>query len=113
MALNGTKGSDRISKGMLKVVWAMTAQGEGSAEELGRADSITVQLEERTGGTITIEASNDGVTFYTLPTALVMAADGIESVAVDSLGFRFYRPALTVADDTLTITMIAAYRGLS
>ena len=42
-------------------------------------------------GTLSLQGGNNGTDFYALPTAVSMTADGIASVALADLGYRFYR----------------------
>ncbi len=46
-------------------------------------------------GTLAINGSNDGTNFVALPTAVSLGADGVKSVALADLGFKWYQLALT------------------
>jgi hypothetical protein len=57
-------------------------------------------------GTVELKASNDGVTFFSLPTVKTITSDGIKSVAVSDCGFLWYQISLSGSTDpTLTIVV--------
>lgn len=61
-------------------------------------------------GTVELTGSNDNVTFFALPTAKTLTADGIKSVATVDCGFLWYQISLTGATDpTLTIRVHILY----
>ena len=65
------------------------------------------------GGTVELKCSNDGVTFFSLPTAKTLAADGVASVALIDQGFMFYQISLTNSTSpTLTIWVNIDYNQL-
>lgn len=62
------------------------------------------------GGTVELKGSNDGVTFYSLPTSVTLSADGIKSVTIPNSGLLFYQIALTGSTSpTLSIWVNMAY----
>jgi len=94
---------ERVSDGALQVKVTFTAQNDAVVFEARRASAMSIQaLGAFTAATIDIQASNDGVTYAALPTAVSLNALGHKSVALADLGFRYYRVIQLVAGESHT-----------
>ena len=95
----------RVAHGVLSLVATFTAQNDATVFEMPRVMAMSLQGSGTFGAaTLDIQASNDGVTYAALPTAVSLSAAGIRSVAVADLGFRYYRVIVLAAAPTGTLT---------
>lgn len=117
MAFSTTKKCSNGLPGVKTVTITLAdTSGNSDSENLHDCDTITLQVEGTfAAGSVAIQASNDGATFYALPTAVSIAAAGIKAVSADSLGFKFYRLALSGGGGTtsLTCTLVGVNTSLS
>lgn len=82
----------REDAGKFNLTVAMTAQNDAQVFQPLRPLAMSIQATGAfTSATIDIQASNDGVTYAALPTAVSLNALGIKSVALADLGYKFYR----------------------
>jgi hypothetical protein len=72
-----------------------------------RAMSLHGQGSSFGAGTLSLQGSNDGDNFFALPTAVSITANGVASVALADLGYRFYRIHLTGSTNP-TLTAIVS-----
>lgn len=70
---------------------------------------MTIQVEGTfSAGTLALQGSNDGTTFYALPTAVSLTAAGVKSVAQLDLAYDVFRVTVTGATTpSLTVTVHA------
>lgn len=63
-------------------------------------------------GTVSLQASNDGVTYAALPTAVATTAAGIKSVAAADLAYRYYKISTTGggASHSVVVHLVALVR---
>ena len=104
-----TKAQDSPMEGVNRIVVTLSAENDVANFEMPRCTAISIQVSGTfNGSTLTLNASNDGVTYAVLPTTADLSAAGMMSVALADLGFRFYQLAVTVASPTgaLTCTVI-------
>lgn len=89
------------------IMWSSLANGDdGSTIQMPGSADRTVQFDGTfgSGGTIVLEGSNDGITYYTLtdPAAnsLSFTAAGLKSVTEVT---RYMRPRVTAGDGTTSL----------
>src|SRR3990167_10432410 len=98
MATTAQFVTDDLGKKILTVTF--TAANDALVFQPKRPLALSLQsLGAFTTSTIDIQASNDGVTYYALPTAISLAALGVKSVASIDLGFAFYRVIMLAASE--------------
>ena len=82
-------------------VWAiaLTANNDAVTFRPNHAmRGMTVQAEGTfSSGTVALQGSNDGSTFYALPTAVSLTAAGIKSVAQLDLAYDYFKVIVTGA----------------
>jgi hypothetical protein len=117
MAFSTTKKCVQSIPGVKTVtVTLLDTAGNSDAENLHDCDTITLQVEGTfASAAVAVQVSNDGATFYALPTAVSISAAGLKSVPADGLGFKFYRLAMTGGGGTtsLTCTLVGVNTSLS
>lgn len=104
----------RVELGVTQVVAtiATTVDATGATADftVERPTAMSVQAQSTNFNTktLSLQASNDGVNYAALPTAVALTASGIKSVAVADLGYLFYRINIDGAPlATMTVTVIA------
>lgn len=99
MAITSTFTRDDFGK--MSLLATFTAQNEAVVFQPKRPTAMSIQSTGAfTSSTLDIQASNDGVTYYALPTAVSLAALGAKSVALADLGYKFYRVIQLAAAET-------------
>ena len=115
MAFSTTQSEVLVQPGVLSVRTTLAdTAGNSLPMQLADADNVTFQFAvSGTAGTITVQCSNDGVTFFGLPTAVTAVAAGVASLVQANQGFRHYRFNLAGGDATTswTITTVAHLSG--
>lgn len=106
MAFSTTiKNSNTIPGQIVVTVTLLDTAGSSDATQLGDCDSITIQVEGTfASGAVAVQVSNDGLTYYAVPTAVSISAAGLKSVPADGLGFRHYKFVLSGGDGTASLT---------
>lgn len=98
----------RLQDGVMQLKATFTAQNDAVVFQMSRVTAMSIQSVGTHGSaTIDIQASNDGVTYAALPTAVSLTTAGHKSVALADLGFRFYRVIELAASATLTAYVVA------
>jgi hypothetical protein len=95
----------RANSGSLSVVWSgLLNTDTGGGADVGSLKSMSVQAVGTfgVGGTVTMQGSNDGVTWGALPTALTMTDGALKTIAG---GPRFIRPNITAGDGTTSLVV--------
>lgn len=94
---------DRDNRGKMILTVTFTAANDAVVFQPLRPLAMSIQsLGAFTAATLDIQASNDGVTYYALPTAKSLSALGVLSVAAIDLGFAFYRVIMLSASEAHT-----------
>ena len=94
---------DREDRGKIVLTVTFTAQNDAVVFQPNRARAMSIQaIGAFTSATIDIQCSNDGTTYYALPTATSLNALGVKSVALADLGFNYYRVIQLVAGEAHT-----------
>jgi len=117
MAFSKTSKWTDIKKGVVQVVLTLLDTA-GDSDPLTLADAETISLQfglAGTAGTIKVQVSNDGATYFDAPTAISKTAAGVGTVAADSRGFKFYRLNLAGGDATTawTVNVVASLKNMS
>jgi hypothetical protein len=116
MAFSTTRIETYPKKGMLKnVITLNDTAGNSDAMDLGDAVHITIQVEGTfASATVAVQASNDGVHFYALPTTAISfsASSGIKAVAELDRGFSKYMLVMSGggASSALVCTIVSRIR---
>jgi len=96
-----TTSTVREDRGQISLTVTFTALNDAVVFQPIRATAMSLQSTGAfTTATIDIQASNDGVTYAPLPTAVSLNALGVKAVALADLGFKFYRVIQLVASET-------------
>ena len=104
MATTAQFVTDDLGKKILTVTF--TAANDAVVFQPKRPLALSIQsLGAFTSATIDIQASNDGATYYALPTAVSLSALGIKDVASIDLGFAFYRVIMLAASEAHTAVL--------
>lgn len=101
-----TSQQDMPERGVVRIVATLTAQNDVLNFSMPRLSAMSVQAEGIATANVVIRASNNGVDYYALPTAVSLAADGIKSIAEADLGYLNYQIQLTTASDTVVVTVV-------
>lgn len=101
-----TINQDRPDRGMNVVAVTLSAANDAVTFQMPRLSAMSIQVEGITTAAVALQASNDNSNFYALPTAVSLAADGIKSVAVADLGYRYYKILMTGASEAATVTVV-------
>lgn len=100
----------RLQYGVFQVIITLDSLNQSQVFAMPRVTAMSLQVSGtfNASTTLDLQGSNDGTTYAALPTAVSLSAAGIKSVAVEDLGYRFYR-AIILAEapgSTLTVTVI-------
>ena len=101
-----TSSQDMPERGVTRIVATLTAQNDVLNFTMQRMSAMSIQAEGLSTAAVDLNASNNGVDYYALPTAVSLAADGIKSVAVADLGYLNYQILLKTASNTATVTVV-------
>lgn len=107
MAFSTTKVTSTPVMAIRQTVWTLAdTAGSSASEQFGDCSAITVQMTGTwSSATVAMQCSNDDTTWAALPTALSMSANGLNSVAANSLGFRYYRATMSGGGAGSSITV--------
>jgi len=99
-----TKYIQDLAAGKRQLVATFTAQNDAVVFQPERPVAMTLQATGTfaNSATMSIQGSNDGVTYAELPTAALLSAVGIKSVALADLGYAYYRVVILVGASTLS-----------
>lgn len=107
--------STNLDNGDFRVVtWTGLLNGDdGERAELAAFSDRSVQFTGTfgTGGSVTLEGSNDGTTYFALSdpqgVAITRTAAGLKAVSELT---RFIRPRVTAGDGTTSLTVVGLFR---
>lgn len=110
--LNNNLPGARLPATSTSVGWTGLLNGDDGTpyDQIAAADSATVQVTGTfgTGGSVTLEASDDGSSFAALPTPIAITAAGLYVVATTA--HRRIRPRVTAGDGTTSLVVTLTTR---